>query len=202
MGFHSVKPAPGGGGGRAWLTGDDSDAYPPSDFFSPTGPLRARLAHPSPCYATPCLCNWPSQCTVVRIMTKYTLSEKTVKQHLGPAYRPMSYKQDVDYIERKAFRGVRRIYRSDLLDGTLACDVAEQEQPVEELVPVVQVTPVPEPQQLSVSDVVTEQTIVMLYPNSRWVKTDMADKVFVGARGFNFRKGQKIRVKNKTICIR
>jgi hypothetical protein len=132
-------------------------------------------------------------------MTKYTLSEKTVKQHLGPAYRPMSYKQDVDYIERKAFRGVRRIYRSDLLDGTLACDVAEQEQPVEEIV---QVTPVTEPQQLSVSDEATEQTIVMLYPNSRWVKTDMADKVFVGARGFNFRKGQKIRVKNKTICIK
>jgi len=132
-------------------------------------------------------------------MTKYTLSEKTVKQHLGPAYRPMSYKQDVDYIERKAFRGVRRIYRSDLLDGTLACDVAEQEQSVEELVPV---TPVTEPQQLLASDEATEQTIVMLYPNSRWVKTDMADKVFVGARGFNFRKGQKIRVKNKTICIR
>lgn len=135
-------------------------------------------------------------------MTKYTLSEKTVKQHLGPAYRPMSYKQDVDYIERKAFRGVRRIYRSDLLDGTLACDVAEQEQPVEEIVPVTSVTPVTEPQQLSVSDEATEQTIVMLYPNSRWVKTDMADKVFVGARGFNFRKGQKIRVKNKTICIK
>jgi hypothetical protein len=132
-------------------------------------------------------------------MTKYTLSEKTVKQHLGPTYRPMSYKQDVDYIERKAFRGVRRIYRSDLLDGTLACDVAEQEQPVEELV---QVTPVTEPQQLLASDEATEQTIVMLYPNSRWVKTDMADKVFVGARGFNFRKGQKIRVKNKTICIK
>jgi hypothetical protein len=111
----------------------------------------------------------------------------------------MSYKQDVDYIERKAFRGVRRIYRSDLLDGTLACDVAEQEQPVEELV---QVTPVTEPQQLLASDEATEQTIVMLYPNSRWVKTDMADKVFVGARGFNFRKGQKIRVKNKTICIK
>jgi hypothetical protein len=128
-------------------------------------------------------------------MTKYTLSEKTVKQHLGPAYRPMSYKQDVDYIERKAFRGIRRIYRSDLLDGTLACDVTEQEPAIVEEAQ-------PEPQQLLASDAVTEQTIVMLYPNSRWVKTDMADKVFVGARGFNFRKGQKIRVKNKTICIK
>jgi hypothetical protein len=135
-------------------------------------------------------------------MTKYTLSEKTVKQHLGPAYRPLAYKLDEDYIERKAFKGIRRIYRSDLLDGTLACEVAEQEQPVEESTPVVPVTPVPEPQQLPVSGEVTEQTIVMLYPNSRWVKTDLEDKVFVGARGFNFRKGQKIRVKNKIICIR
>ena len=135
-------------------------------------------------------------------MTKYTLSEKTVKQHLGPAYRPLAYKLDEDYIERKAFKGIRRIYRSDLLDGTLACEVAEQEQPVEESTPVIPVTPVPEPQQLPVSGEVTEQTIVLLYPNSRWVKTDLEDKVFVGARGFNFRKGQKIRVKNKIICIR
>ena len=135
-------------------------------------------------------------------MTKYTLSEKTVKQHLGPAYRPLAYKLDEDYIERKAFKGIRRIYRSDLLDGTLACEVAEQEQPAEESTPVIPVTPVPEPQQLPVSGEVTEQTIVMLYPNSRWVKTDLEDKVFVGARGFNFRKGQKIRVKNKIICIR
>ena len=135
-------------------------------------------------------------------MTKYTLSEKTVKQHLGPAYRPLAYKLDEDYIERKAFRGIRRIYRSDLLDGTLACEVAEQEPAVTVEDWRAKVTPVPEPQQLPVSGEVTEQTIVMLYPNSRWVKTDLEDKVFVGARGFNFRKGQKIRVKNKIICIR
>ena len=135
-------------------------------------------------------------------MTKYTLSEKTVKQHLGPAYRPLAYKLDEDYIERKAFKGIRRIYRSDLLDGTLACEVVEQEPSVTVENWRAKVTPVPEPQQLPVSGEVTEQTIVMLYPNSRWVKTDLEDKVFVGARGFNFRKGQKIRVKNKIICIR
>ena len=135
-------------------------------------------------------------------MTKYTLSEKTVKQHLGPAYRPLAYKLDEDYIERKAFKGIRRIYRSDLLDGTLACEVVEQEPPVTVEDWRAKVTPVPEPQQLPVSGEVTEQTIVMLYPNSRWVKTDLEDKVFVGARGFTFRKGQKIRVKNKIICIR
>jgi len=135
-------------------------------------------------------------------MTKYTLSEKTVKQHLGPAYRPLAYKLNEDYIERKAFKGIRRIYRSDLLDGTLACEVVEQEPVVTVEDWRAKVTPVPEPQQLPVSDEATEQTIVMLYPNSRWVKTNVEDKVFVGARGFNFRKGQKIRVKNKTICIR
>jgi hypothetical protein len=133
-------------------------------------------------------------------MTKYTLSEKTVKQHLGPAYRPLAYKLDDDYIERKAFKGIRRIYRSDLLDGTLACEVAEQ-KPADDHIGY-STKMVTDPQPLPVSDAVTEQTIVMLYPNSRWVKTDLEDKVFVGARGFNFRKGQKIRVKNKIICIR
>jgi hypothetical protein len=38
-----------GGRGHAWLTGDDSDAYPPSDFFSPTGPFCA-CVYVSPCY--------------------------------------------------------------------------------------------------------------------------------------------------------
>lgn len=143
-------------------------------------------------------------------MTKYTLSEKTVKQHLGPAYRPLAYKLDEDYIERKAFKGIRRIYRSDLLDGTLAYGAAEPlaYKYMDEPPPVTvedwraKVTPVPEPQQLPASDEATEQTIIMLYPNSRWVKTNVEDKVFVGARGFSFRKGQKIRVKNKIICIR
>lgn len=136
-------------------------------------------------------------------MTKYTLSEKTVKQHLGPAYRPMSYKLGEDYIERKCFRSFKRIYRGDLLDGTLAGEMApEQEQPEEVSTPVVVAVPVPEPRQLPVSNEVTEQTIIGLYPNSRWVKTDLEEKVFVGARGINFRKGQRIRVKNKIICIR
>jgi len=133
-------------------------------------------------------------------MTKYTLSEKTVKQHLGPAYRPLAYKLDEDYIERKAFKGIRRIYRSDLLDGTLACEATEQ--PMDEPTLVIPVTPVPAPQPLPVSNEVTEQTIVQVYHNTRWVKTDLEDRVFVGAKGVNFRRGQKIRVKNKIICIR
>jgi len=133
-------------------------------------------------------------------MTKYTLSEKTVKEHLGATYRPLAYKLGEDYIERKCFKSFKRIYRSDLLDGTLRVEETAEPVTVEDWR--AKVTPVPEPQQLSVSDEATEQTIIMLYPNSRWVKTNVEDKVFVGTRGFNFRKGQKIRVKNKTICIK
>jgi hypothetical protein len=135
-------------------------------------------------------------------MTKYTLSEKTVKQHLGPAYRPLAYKLDEDYIERKAFKGIRRIYRSDLLDGTLACEAAEVvEQPEDDHIGY-STKMVTDPQSLPTSDEVTEQTIVQVYHNTRWVKTDVEDRVFVGAKGVNFRRGQKIRVKNKIICIR
>ena len=133
-------------------------------------------------------------------MTKYTLSEKTVKQHLGPAYRPTSYKLGEDYIERKCFKSFKRIYRSDLLDGTLPGEVAEQESPVEE--PVTVESPVTKPQQLLAGDVSTQQKIVYLYPNKRWVRTDVEDMVFVGMKGVNFRQGQQIWVKNKTLCIR
>ena len=145
-------------------------------------------------------------------MTKYTLSEKTVKAHLGSAYRPLSYKLDVDYIERKAFRGIRRIYRSDLLDGTLPGEVAEtigiacsdvdtQEQPASEHIGEV-TEMVTEPKYIPIHNESTEQKIVYLYPNKRWVRTDVEDMVFVGMKGINFRQGQRIWVKNKTLCIR
>ena len=134
-------------------------------------------------------------------MTKYTLSEKTVKAHLGSAYRPLAYKLDEDYIERKAFRGIRRIYRSNLLDGTLPGEAAEQESFVDKPV-TVDVPAVTKPQQLLAGDVSTQQKIVYLYPNKRWVRTDVEDMVFVGMKGVNFRQGQQIWVKNKTLCIR
>jgi hypothetical protein len=134
-------------------------------------------------------------------MTKYTLSEKTVKQHLGATYRPTSYKLGEDYIERKCFKSFKRIYRSDLLDGTLPGEVAEQESPVEEPL-TVDVPAVTEPRYIPIHNESTQQKIVYLYPNKRWVRTDVEDMVFVGMKGINFRQGQRIWVKNKTLCIR
>jgi hypothetical protein len=133
-------------------------------------------------------------------MTKYTLSEKTVKQHLGSAYRPLAYKLGEDYIERKCFKSFKRIYRSDLLDGTLPGEVAEQ--PVEQPTPVTPESPVTEPRYIPIHNESMEQRIVYLYPNKRWVRTDVEDMVFVGMKGINFRQGQRIWVKNKTLCIR
>lgn len=135
-------------------------------------------------------------------MTKYTLSEKTVKQHLGPAYRPTSYKLGEDYIERKCFKSFKRIYRSDLLDGTLPSEVAETVTVEEWRANVEPETPVTKPKQEPVSNESVQQRIVYLYPNKRWVRTDVEDMVFVGMKGLNFRQGQKIWVKNKTLCIR
>ena len=134
-------------------------------------------------------------------MTKYTLSEKTVKQHLGATYRPTSYKLGEDYIERKCFKSFKRIYRSDLLDGTLPGEVAEQESFVDKPV-TVDVPVVTEPRCIPIHNESTQQKIVYLYPNKRWVRTDVEDMVFVGMKGVNFRQGQQIWVKNKTLCIR
>ena len=134
-------------------------------------------------------------------MTKYTLSEKTVKQHLGATYRPTSYKLGEDYIERKCFKSFKRIYRSDLLDGTLPGEVAEQESFVDKPV-TVDVPVVTEPRYIPIHNESTQQKIVYLYPNKRWVRTDVEDMVFVGMKGVNFRQGQQIWVKNKTLCIR
>jgi hypothetical protein len=134
-------------------------------------------------------------------MTKYTLSEKTVKQHLGPAYRPTSYKLGEDYIERKCFKSFKRIYRSDLLDGTLPGEVAEADTYTEKPL-TVDVPAVTEPRYIPIHNESTQQKIVYLYPNKRWVRTDVEDMVFVGMKGLNFRQGQQIWVKNKTLCIR
>ena len=134
-------------------------------------------------------------------MTKYTLSEKTVKQHMGATYRPTSYKLGEDYIERKCFKSFKRIYRSDLLDGTLPGEAAEQESFVDKPV-TVDVPVVTEPRYIPIHNESTQQKIVYLYPNKRWVRTDVEDMVFVGMKGVNFRQGQQIWVKNKTLCIR
>ena len=142
-------------------------------------------------------------------MTKYTLSEKTVRAHLGSAYRPLAYKLDEDYIERKAFKGIRRIYRSDLLDGTLACEATDKESltveqpklPADDHIGY-STKMVTEPKHIPVHNESTQQKIVYLYPNKRWVRTDVEDMVFVGMKGLNFRQGQHIWVKNKTLCIR
>ena len=47
--IYRVKLATRGGGGSTAPGDDDDDALAPSDFFAPTGPLRA-CASPSPCY--------------------------------------------------------------------------------------------------------------------------------------------------------
>ena len=141
-------------------------------------------------------------------MTKYTLSEKTVKQHLGATYKPTSYKLGEDYIERKCFKSFKRIYRSDLLDGTLACGAAEPVSDTYTAEPVsveewrATAPEVTEPRYIPVHNESTQQKIVYLYPNKRWVRTDVEDMVFVGMKGVNFRQGQQIWVKNKTLCIR
>jgi hypothetical protein len=49
-GFYSEKPATGGGGGSTAPGDGDGDALAPSDFFSPTGPLRT----------CPTLVAWPT----------------------------------------------------------------------------------------------------------------------------------------------
>ena len=137
---------------------------------------------------------------------KYTLSEKTVKEHLGAAYKPLSYKLNEDYIELKCFKSFKRIYRSDLLDGTLPGEAAETPSiayadiaPQVDVPAQVEAPRVTQPVQSAVS---VEQKIVRLYPNRRWVQTDKEEQVFVGLKGLNLKCGQIIRVKNKTLCIR
>ena len=136
-------------------------------------------------------------------MTKYTLSEKTVKEHLGATYKPLSYKLGEDYIERKCFKSFKRIYRSDLLDGTLRVEETTEPVTVEEWrAEVKPEPPITKPKHIPIHNESTQQRIVYLYPNSRWVRTDVEDMVFVGMKGLNFRQGQQIWVKNKTLCIR
>ena len=129
-------------------------------------------------------------------MTKYTLSEKTVKQHLGATYRPTSYKLGEDYIERKCFKSFKRIYRSDLLDGTLPGEVAEQESFVDKPV-TVDVPVVTEPRYIPIHNESTQQKIVYLYPNKRWVRTDVEDMVFVGMKASTFDRVNKFGLRTR-----
>ena len=47
---------------------------------------------------------------------KFKISEKLVKERDGAAYSLANYVKDTDYVARRAFKGVKFVFRADILD--------------------------------------------------------------------------------------
>lgn len=149
---------------------------------------------------------------------KFTVSETDVRKRDGESYSIDSYREGVDYVERKCFSSFKRVFRSDIL-GVSVVDpslVEHKQEPKvaleldEKGLRIVFAEPTPEDwrpsapecketEQFLVSgasgDQVQECKVKRLYPNARWVETDKG-RIFAGLKGSALKVGQIIKVLN------
>lgn len=142
--------------------------------------------------------------------TRFTVAEKAVADRDGSGYSIESYHEGVDYVQRKCFKSIKRVFRSDIL-GVSVVDpsvVEHKQEPKFAVVNEFEAMQVaaPKPQDWrSVAPVkavsydakveVQECKIVRVHPNFKWVETDKG-RVWVGLKGSNMKRGQVIRVKD------
>jgi hypothetical protein len=154
--------------------------------------------------------------------TKFTVSEKAVRDRDGDAFALENYVEGIDYVQRKCFSSLKRVYRSDIL-GVSVVDPSLVEHKQEPLPPEHPVfippferatleldekglritwpeTKEESPVRGTSGDQVQECKIKKIYANFKWVETDKG-RVWVGLKGFAMRVNQIIRVKNGELFL-
>lgn len=155
--------------------------------------------------------------------TRFTVSEKAVADRDGSGYSIENYTEGTDYVQRKCFKSMKRVFRSDIL-GVSVVDPSKVEHKQEPKVAleldekglrIVFAEPTPEDwrpsapeckkiEQSQVSgtsrDQVQECKVTRIYPNFKWVDTTLG-RIWAGLKGRNLRLGQIIRVKNGELFL-
>lgn len=123
---------------------------------------------------------------------KYQVSEKQMKEVFGDKWpdKLATLVKDVDYVERKCFKSVKRVYREDILASLETIVTAS-----ETIVAAHKMEPV---NQVDGGDLISEVVVTRRYPNPRYVETT-GGKVFVG--GKPVKVGQKILVKEQVMVL-
>jgi hypothetical protein len=138
---------------------------------------------------------------------KFTVQEKDVKARDGDAYDVSRYTEGVDYVTRKAFKSVRRVFRKGFLDGVDAVKLATVVDPslVEHKRPNVIIAQEDDGQVVIrpavVDGLVRAARVVKKHLNQRWVETDLLGRVWVGEKGNYVKVGQIINVRNGELYL-
>jgi hypothetical protein len=144
---------------------------------------------------------------------KFKISEKVVKARDGANYSLANYVKDTDYVARRAFKGVRFMFRADILDqvahhSDLSADhsgeptdmialsvvdpsLVEHKQDMEPII----IRPA------SIDYAVRQARVVKKHQNQRFVETDTLGRVFVGSKGNQIKLNQFIPVQNGSLFL-
>lgn len=137
---------------------------------------------------------------------KFKVSDRLVKARDGAFYDIKNYVEGVDYVPRRAFKGVKLVFRADILeqaanhsdlsDDHIALSVVDPS-----LVEYKQDMPplIIRPAVLDGS--VRAAKVVKKYANQRLVETDTLGRVFVGEKGHQIKMNQIINVKNGVLYL-
>lgn len=154
---------------------------------------------------------------------KFKISEKLVKERDGAAYSLANYVKDTDYVARRAFKGVRFMFRADILN--LSADLNAKaavkndlndlsddhsDQVVDHIaLSVVDPSLVEHKQDMepiiirpaAIDYAVRQAKVVKKHQNQRFVETDTLGKVFVGSKGNQIKLNQFIPVQNGSLFL-
>lgn len=144
---------------------------------------------------------------------KFIVSEKVVKERDGANYDLAKYVEGTDYVSRRAFKGVKRVFRANILDlsedhsgeGTdmIALSVVDPA--------IVEHKQAKPPIMVAITSVITRPAlldgavrtakVVKKHQNQRFVETDTLGKVFVGSKGNQVKLNHNIQVKDGALYL-
>ena len=137
---------------------------------------------------------------------KFKISEKVVKARDGANYSLANYVKDTDYVARRAFKGVRFMFRADILDqvadhsgeptdmialSVVDPSLVEHKQDMEPII----IRPA------TIDYAVRQARVVKKHQNQRFVETDTLGRVFVGSKGNQIKLNQFIPVQNGSLFL-
>ena len=130
---------------------------------------------------------------------KFKVSDKLVKARDGAAYDIKNYVEGVDYVPRRAFKGVKLVFRANILESSddhIALSVVDPSlgEHKQDMAPIII-----RPAVLDGS--VRAAKVVKKHANQRFVETDTLGRVFVGEKGHQIKVSQIINVKDGILFL-
>jgi hypothetical protein len=147
---------------------------------------------------------------------KFNIPERLIKERDGAHYNLACYLKDTDYVARRAFKGVKFMFRADILD--LNTDLSVKNSAKNDLsdlsddhiaLSVVDPSLVEHKQDMEpiiirpafLDGSVRAARVVKKHANQRFVETDTLGRVFVGEKGHQIKVSQIINVKDGVLFL-